>query len=188
MRSYFEKNLIQVVSAGASGRTAVPPGTNDLHFQLEAQIASGFQALDKQAYEMSLKASGAALAAPDPLTFLRALFTPTGPSGVSSISSTGVTRVGPKGAWILAIGVEEALLPGVTTGLSYQGKDVVSRKRNIEGLIEEGRAELEQVREQAEGVYEEVSEEAQRIIDEEHRDQLKKEQRRNSWQSTAFDI
>lgn len=137
---------------------------------------------------MSLKASGAALAAPDPLTFLRALFTPTGPSGVSAVSATGVTRVGPKGAWILAIGVDEALLPGVTTGLSYQGKDVVSRKRNIEGLMEEGRAELAEVREQAQGVYEEVREEAERIVDEEHHDRLKQEQRRNGWKSDSFSI
>lgn len=137
---------------------------------------------------MSLKASGARLASPDPLTFLRAIFTPTGPSSVSSVSSTGITRVGPKGAWILAIGVDEALLPGVTTGLSYQGRDVVSRKRNVESLIEEGRHEVEQVREQAEGVLEEVSDEAQRIRDEEHRDRAKEESRRDGWRSEAFSL
>ncbi|ORY76232.1 Proteophosphoglycan ppg4 [Leucosporidium creatinivorum] len=169
LRGYIEKQLIQV---------------------LEEQTASAFKSADKAAYELSIKSAGAYGAAPDPLAFLRGIFytSPLSASPLSEVTSTGVTKIGPQGEWILSVGVEEELLPGRRTGLAVKdSSDVVSRKRALESLAEEGRNELEAVRDQVEGVVEEVGEEADRIKFEAQK-QRKEEARRNGWRSQAFDL
>ncbi|SCV73759.1 BQ2448_6189 [Microbotryum intermedium] len=154
---------------------------------LEEQIGAMFQQADRAVYDLNRKAAGARLASPDPLTFLRAVFTPTGPSLISSITSTGITKVGAKGEYILAIGVEEELLPGKRTGLGHKGRDVVSKKRAAESLMEEGVSQYEQVRNTVEEVGEAIGEEAERI-QKEARDQARKERRDSGWKSQAFDV
>lgn len=119
--------------------------TSGREFQLEEQIAHGFAQLDKTLFTLQYKATGAAAAASDPLSFLRAILTPTPssrPSLLSEVTSTGITKVDPRGQWILAIGVEDELLPGKLTGYGRQGRDVVARKRQVESLMEEGQSEI----------------------------------------------
>ncbi|KDE06435.1 hypothetical protein, variant [Microbotryum lychnidis-dioicae p1A1 Lamole] len=154
---------------------------------LEEQIAAMFQQADRVIYDLNRKAAGARVASPDPLTFLRAVFTSTGPSSISSVTSTGITKVGPKGEYILAIGVEEELLPGKRTGLGRRGRDVVAKKRGAESLMEEGTSQYEQVRDTVEEVGEAIGEEAERI-QKEARDQARKERRDSGWKSQAFDV
>ncbi|KAM0789677.1 hypothetical protein ACM66B_006539 [Microbotryomycetes sp. NB124-2] len=154
---------------------------------LEEQIGAMFKQLDKQMYDLSLKASGAFLAASDPLSFVKAVFTPTGSSNLTAASATGITKVGPQGQYILAIGCDEQLLPGKTTGLSQYGLDIASRKHSLEALVEEGHAELREARELARDVVEDVREEAERISDEAQQAN-KDEARRNGWRSPAFNL
>ncbi|GAA5912574.1 uncharacterized protein JCM6883_005309, partial [Sporobolomyces salmoneus] len=170
---------------------------------LEEQIAHGFAQLDKTLYDLKLKSSGAAYAASDPLSFIRAILTPvpsTSPSLLTEVTSTGITKVDPKGQWILAIGVEDELLPGRLTGLGRQGRDVVGRKRQVESLMEEGQAEVlealgaedaEDLQEGAEeirdGVNDAVREErkkARRAA----QHAKKEEERRQGWKSELFDL
>ncbi|KAK4051650.1 hypothetical protein OIV83_002790 [Microbotryomycetes sp. JL201] len=154
---------------------------------LEEQIGAMFKQLDKQMYDLSLKASGAFLAASDPLSFIKAIFTPTGPSNLTSVTSTGITKVDKRGDWILAIGIDQTLLPGKTTGLSQYNLDIVSRKKSLEALAEEGRAELREARELAHDVAEDVRDRAEEIS-EEAREANAAEKRRNGWRSQAFDL
>ncbi|GAA5865650.1 hypothetical protein JCM8547_007676, partial [Rhodosporidiobolus lusitaniae] len=167
---------------------------------LEEYIAVGFRELDKQVYLLGYKSAGARAAAPDPISYLRAILTPSGGSGsmVDEVSSTGITKVGPNGAWVLAIGVEEELLPGRRTALERQGQDVVSRKRQVESLLEEGRAELVDAVHEASGVAGDVEEAGYAVgeaVDEEGRRarrakerREREERRRNGWKSEAFDL
>ncbi|BGP20335.1 hypothetical protein JCM10213_007112 [Rhodosporidiobolus nylandii] len=168
---------------------------------LEEQIASGFKALDQQFYILQYKSAGARAAAPDPLAYVRALLTPThtGDSLVDQVSSTGITKIGPKGEWVLAIGVEEELLPGRRTGLQRaEETDVVSRKHQTESLMEEGRAELVGAVHEAAGSAESVAEAGYAVdeaVDEETRRARKalrrrerEERQRDGWKSDAFDL
>ncbi|GAA5973038.1 hypothetical protein JCM11641_000376 [Rhodosporidiobolus odoratus] len=167
---------------------------------LEEQIASAFKELDKQIYLLQYKAAGARAAAPSPLAYVRAILTPTASSGslVSDITSTGITKVGPKGEWVLAIGVEEELLPGRRTALGRDGTDVVSRKRQVESLIEEGRSELIGAVHEAAGSAEDLEEAGYAVgeaVDEEgrraqraHERRLREERKRSGWKSQAFDL
>ncbi|GAA5911445.1 hypothetical protein JCM6882_005004 [Rhodosporidiobolus microsporus] len=167
---------------------------------LEEQIAAGFRELDKSFYLLQYKAAGARAAAPDPLAYLRAILTPTASSGslVDEITSTGITKVGPKGEWVLAIGVEEELLPGRRTALEREGTDIVSRKRQVESLLEEGRAEVigavheaagsaEDLEEAGYAVGEAVDEEGRRATRAKERRE-REERRRDGWKSQAFDL
>ncbi|KAK4056475.1 hypothetical protein OIO90_002618 [Microbotryomycetes sp. JL221] len=154
---------------------------------LEEQIGNMFKTMDRKMYDMSLKAEGAFLAASDPLAFFKGVFGSTSSSGLTAVSSTGITKVGPQGAWLMAIGVDEQLLPGKRTGLSQYGRDVVSQKRSLEALVEEGRAELREAREIAEDIADDVRDEASRI-EQEAREQNRQEAQRNGWRSPAFDL
>ncbi|GAA5926641.1 hypothetical protein JCM1841_003190 [Sporobolomyces salmonicolor] len=166
---------------------------------LEEQIAAGFQQLDQQLFLLQYKATAARTAAPDPLAFLRAIFAPTSSGSlVDEITSTGITKVGPKGEYILAIGVEEELLPNRLTGLGKYGKDVVGKKRAVESLMEEGRAELgeaigatgesvEDLERAGRDVGEALDDEARKLQRAKER-QRKEEGRRDGWKSEAFDF
>ncbi|GAA6013470.1 hypothetical protein JCM10207_008861 [Rhodosporidiobolus poonsookiae] len=169
---------------------------------LEEQISAGFKELDKQVYLLQYKAAGARAAAPDPLAYLRAVLTPTATSGsslVDEITSTGITKVGPKGEWVLAIGVEEELLPGRRTALERLGEDVVTRKRQVESLLEEGRAELVGAVHEAAGsadnlaeagyaVGEAVEEEGVRARRVKERREREERKNQDGWKSDAFDL
>ncbi|GAA5872596.1 hypothetical protein JCM1840_004849 [Sporobolomyces johnsonii] len=166
---------------------------------LEEQIAAGFQQLDQQLFLLQYKATAARAAAPDPLAFLRAIFAPTSSGSlVDEITSTGITKVGPKGEYILAIGVDEELLPNRLTGLGKQGRDVVGKKRAVESLMEEGRAELgEAIGAAGESVedLERAGRDVGEALDEEGRKlqrvkerQRKEEERKDGWKSEAFDF
>ncbi|GAA5971347.1 hypothetical protein JCM3765_007011 [Sporobolomyces pararoseus] len=170
---------------------------------LEEQIAHGFAQLDKSLFALQYKATGAAYAASNPLSFLRAILTPTpstSPSLLTEVTSTGITKVDPKGQWILSIGVEEELLPGKLTGLGRQGRDVVGRKRQVESLMEEGQSEilsalgvedaedLEQgARQVGEGLNDAAKEERKKAIRAAAKAK-KEEQRREGWKSQLFDL
>ncbi|GAA6038844.1 hypothetical protein JCM8097_002924 [Rhodosporidiobolus ruineniae] len=169
---------------------------------LEEQIAAGFKELDKSLYLLQYKAAGARAAAPDPLSYLRALLTPTsvGSSGslVDEVTSTGITKTGPKGEFILAIGVDETILPGRQTALERRGEDVVSRKRQVESLLEEGRAELVGAVHEAAGSAEDLEQTGYAVgeaVDEESRRarraaqrREREERKRDGWRSQAFDL
>lgn len=170
---------------------------------LEEQIAHGFAELDKTLFTLQYKAVGAAAAASDPLSFVRAILTPTsigGPSLISEVSTTGITKVDPKGQWILAIGVDEELLPGRLTGFGRQGRDVVGRRRQVESLLEEGQHEVLEAlgADDAEDLEEGARQTADAVgdaVDEERRKAKraayhakKEELRRNSWKSELFNL
>jgi hypothetical protein len=163
------------------------PNDHFIALQLEEQIGVLFKQADRSLYDLNQKAAGARLAAPDAFTFVRALLTPTSGAGVTSVTSTGITKVGSKGEFILAIGVDEELLPGRKTGLGRKGQDVVGKKRAAESLIEEGRGQWEALREQAEEVEEEVGEEAERLR-REMRTKEREERSKDGWKSDAFDV
>ncbi|GAA5930367.1 uncharacterized protein JCM15063_004786 [Sporobolomyces koalae] len=170
---------------------------------LEEQIAHGFAQLDRSLFTLQYKATGAAAAAADPLSFLRAILTPTpttAPSLVSQVTSTGITKVDPKGQWILAIGVEDDLLPGRLTGLGRQGRDVVGRKRQVESLMEEGQAELldavgaddaedleEGARQTVDGLTDAAKQERKKAL-RAAKHAKKAELRRSGWKSDLFDL
>lgn len=153
---------------------------------LEEQISQLFSAADASFYDLHQRAIGAGRAAPDPLTYLRAIFTPSGSSSRLDVTSSGITKVGAHGEFILAIGVEEQLLPG-KTGLGIQGRDVASRKRTVEGLMEEGRAGVERGRQVVESVAEDVAQEGERV-GEEFDAKAREEEWANGWKSDAFDL
>ncbi|GAA6024258.1 hypothetical protein JCM11491_006377 [Sporobolomyces phaffii] len=170
---------------------------------LEEQIAHGFAQLDKTLYTLQYKATGAAAAAADPLSFLRAILTPvpsTGPSLLTEVTKTGITKVDPKGQWILAIGVEDELLPGRLTGLGLQGRDVVGRKRQVESLMEEGQAEildavgaddaedLEDGARQTAGALSDAAKEERKKAKRAAAHAKKEELRRQGWKSELFDL
>lgn len=137
------------------------------------------------------------------MSFLRAILTPTpstSPSLLTEVTSTGITKVDPKGQWILAIGVEEELLPGKLTGLGRQGRDVVGRKRQVESLMEEGQSEilsalgaedaedLEQgARQVGEGLTDAAKEERKKALRAAAKAK-KEEQRRQGWKSDLFNL
>ena len=98
-----------------------------------------------------------------------------------------MTKIGADGNSILAIGVNEELLPGKLTGLGLQGKDVVARKKGLENLAEEGRSTYEQAVDTVEGVVEDLDEERERLGDE-FEDRRRAEERKNGWKSSAFDL
>jgi len=136
-------------------------------------------------YALQQRAIGAGRAAPDPLSYLRAIFTPSG-SGSLNTNQVGLTRVGAQGEYILAVGVEEQLLPG-KTGLGLKGKDVATRKRNVESLIEEGRGAVEDVRDRVGEISEQLEDEGTRVGD--HlTDKEREEKRQSGWKSDAFDL
>jgi len=170
---------------------------------LEEQIAAGFAELDKTLFKLKYKAAGAAYAAADPLSFIRAMLTPTSlgsSSLISEVSKTGITKVDAKGQWILAIGVEDELLPGRLTGLGQQGRDVVGRKRQVESLMEEGQAEVlsalgAEDAEDLEDGARQVGDALGDAADEERKKARraayhakKEEQRRSGWKSPLFDL
>lgn len=170
---------------------------------LEEQIAHGFAELDKTLFKLQYKATGAAYAASNPLSFLRAIITPspsTGPSLLTEVTSTGITKVDPRGQWILAIGVEDELLPGRLTGYGLQGRDVVGRKRQVESLMEEGQAEIldavgaddaedleDGARQTVDGLTDAAKEERKKAI-RAAKHAKKEELRRQGWKSDLFDL
>lgn len=79
------------------------------------------------------------------------------------------------------------MLKGRKTGLGAMGKDVVSRKRAVEGLMEEGRAAIEEGRERLEEAAEEVRVRGERV-EEEFGEAEREERRRWGWRSDAFDL
>lgn len=173
VRTYMEKQFVQV---------------------LEEQIAVSFREFDKQAFAYQQRAIGASGAASDPLAFFRGIFAPSfcgiggGGSGLEwNGQGKGFTKVGSQGEYVLAIGVDEQLLPGKLTGLGRQGKDVVARKQAVERLVEEGRSTYEDVRDQVEQVAAEAQDEGERAFDQ-HQDALRREQRDDDWRSDAFDF
>lgn len=154
-------------------------------------------------FKLKYKAAGAAYAAADPLSFIRAILTPTSlgsSSLISEVSKTGITKVDAKGQWILAIGVEDELLPGRLTGLGQQGRDVVGRKRQVESLMEEGQAEIlsalgAEDAEDLEDGARQVGDALGDAADEERKKARraayhakKEEQRRSGWKSPLFDL
>jgi hypothetical protein len=141
-----------------------------------------FKSLDKNFYDLQQRSVGARLAAPDPLTYLRALLTPTGAPSFDT-TSKGITKVGPKGEYILSIGVDEDLLPGKLTGLGEQGRDVVARKKQAESLMEEG----ERVLEEGQDVLDQVEEGVDRVVSDARRKE-REEEARKGWKSKAFDL
>ncbi|KWU45594.1 Proteophosphoglycan ppg4 [Rhodotorula sp. JG-1b] len=174
---------------------------------LEEQFASAFQALDKQLYDLHIKSLGASGAAADPIAYFRGIFntgysSPLSPSFITEVSKTGIQKVGPRGEWVLAIGVEEELLPGKRTLLGRKGEDVVSRKRQVESLAEEGRAELvgaaqeagassdnlEQVGQEVSANLDEAAQEARHQARREAHRRKREELRREGWKSDAFDL
>lgn len=156
---------------------------------LESQIGEAFKSLDFELYGLQQRAIGAGRAAPDPLAYLRAILTPSSTSSSLglNVKEYGITKVGAGGASVLAIGVDEELLPGKLTGLGAMGKDVVARKRAIEGLAEEGRAGLEDARDVANGIGRDLEQEGDRLGDE-YDQQRREEARRNGWKSDAFNF
>lgn len=169
LRSYIEAQFVEV---------------------LQAQIGESFQALDFELYGLQQRAIGAGRAAPDPLAYVRALFLPSNTSASSlglNVKEYGITRIGKGGASVLAIGVEEELLPGKLTGLGTLGKDVTHRKRAIESLAEEGRAGFEDASAMANDIGDELENEADRLGSEYGRHR-REEARRNGWKSNAFDF
>lgn len=124
------------------------------------------------------------------------------PSLITEVSKTGIQKVGPRGEWVLAIGVEEELLPGKRTLLGRKGEDIVSRKRQVESLAEEGRAELvgaaqeagassenlEQVGQEVSANLDEAAQEARHKAKREAYRRKREELRREGWKSDAFDL
>lgn len=176
-------------------------------FQLEEQFASAFEALDKHLYMLHVKSIGASGAAADPMAYFRGLFntgysSPLSPSLLSEVHKTGVQKVGPRGEWVLAIGVEEELLPGKRTLLGRRGEDVVSRKRQVEALAEEGRAELvgaaqeagaasgdvQRAGQEVSANLDEAAQEAQHQARKDAHRREREERRRDGWKSDAFDL
>jgi hypothetical protein len=150
---------------------------------------------------------GASGAAADPIAYFRGIFntgysSPLSPSLITEVSKTGIQKVGPRGEWVLAIGVEEELLPGKRTLLGRKGEDVVSRKRQVESLAEEGRAELvgaaqeagassdnlEQVGQEVSANLDEAAQEARHQARREAHRRKREELRRDGWKSDAFDL
>ena len=161
---------------------------------LQEAIAAGFKSLDREFFKIQQRAVGASHGAPDLSSYLQALFTIPFASlsgGSSDVevqeNGTGLTKIGADGNSILAIGVNEELLPGKLTGLGLQGKDVVARKKGLENLAEEGRATIEQAVDTVEGVVEDLDEERERLGDE-FEDRRRAEERKNGWKSSAFDL
>ncbi|GAA5820864.1 hypothetical protein JCM3770_007274 [Rhodotorula araucariae] len=171
---------------------------------IEEQVAAGFKALDQQLYLLHYKSLGAAGAAPDPLAYFRGLLN-SGSSGSSfydEVTDAGIRKVGPKGAWVLQIGVDDELIPGARTLLGRKGEDIVGRRRSTEALLEEGRRELigavhdagasadslaGQAHEAVDNVDEAVDAEgrkARKIARRRARDEALKE----GWKSDAFDL
>jgi hypothetical protein len=97
--------------------------------------------------------------------------------------------------WVLAIGVEEELLPGRRTALEREGVDVVSRKRQVESLLEEGRREIigavddsaDDLQEAGYAVGEAVDEETRRARKAAARRE-REERLKEGWKSPAFDL
>jgi len=149
---------------------------------LEQQIGDMFVSLDQKAWALQQRAIGAGYAAPDPLSFVKALLAPTPTLGGREFelapSHKGLTKVGPNGDSILAIGVDELLLPGKLTALGRKGKDVVHKRQSAERELEEGRRLLEEAEHEAEEAAEEARDEAQ--------DQQEREG--EGWESDAFDL
>lgn len=150
---------------------------------LEQQIGEMFVNLDQKAWAFQQRAIGAGYAAPNPLEFIKALLAPSPSFGSGSEfevanNKKGLTKVGPNGDSILAIGVDELLLPGKLTALGRKGKDVVHKRQSAERELEEGRRLLEEAEQEAEEAAEEAREEAE--------DQAQKEGA--GWESDAFDL
>ncbi|GAA6005836.1 uncharacterized protein JCM10292_004655 [Rhodotorula paludigena] len=171
---------------------------------LEDQFSEAFKALDKQLYLLHYKSLGAYGAAPNPLAYVRGLLN-TGASSSSlydEVTSTGIRKVGPKGEWVLSVGVEEELLPGKRTLLGRKGEDIVGRKRSTEALLEEGRNELVGAAREAgvsvdslRGEAYEVGDALDEAVDSETRNARKaasrrkrEEVRKDGWKSDAFDL
>lgn len=118
------------------------------------------------------------------------------------VTSTGIRKVGPKGEWVLSVGVEEELLPGKRTLLGRKGEDIVGRKRSTEALLEEGRNELVGAAREAgvsvdslRGEAYEVGDALDEAVDSERRNARKaasrrkrEEVRKDGWKSDAFDL
>jgi hypothetical protein len=109
VRFYIEAHLIQV---------------------LEAQIASAFELIDFECYQLNQRA-GQMRVVPDLLSYMRALFASTESySKGLAIREKGITKIGKGGSSVLAIGAEEELLPGNLGSTSFKGKGVFSLKSN----------------------------------------------------------
>ncbi|KAI5479498.1 hypothetical protein MNV49_003440 [Pseudohyphozyma bogoriensis] len=166
IRSYLEKQLV-----GA----------------MEEKIGELFEAADLAAFKVQQRAIAANAAAPNPMAYLQALFTPSSASSALSFTNTGLTKVGPQGAWILAVGVEEELLPGKRTALGRKGDDVVAKKRTAESLMEEGQSAFEEGVDKARQAAYDAQDEVEKL-EEEYDDAKASETRRDGWKSSAFDL
>lgn len=171
--------------------------------QIEEQVSSAFKALDKQLYLLHYKSLGAAGAAPNPLAYFKGLLN-TGSSATpfyGEVTEAGIRKVGPKGEWVLQIGIEDELIPGARTRLGRKGEDIVGRKRSTEALLEEGRQELIGAVTDTTGTdsltqaYDETTNNLDEAVDSERRKALKvakrrarEEARREGWRSEAFDL
>jgi hypothetical protein len=111
VRFYIEAHLIQV---------------------LEAQIASAFELIDFECYQLNQRA-GQMRVVPDLLSYMRALTASTESySKGLAIREKGITKIGKGGSSISAIGAEEELLPGKLGSTSFKGKGVfVTQKQSI---------------------------------------------------------
>lgn len=170
---------------------------------IEEQVSAAFKALDKQLYLLHYKSLGAAGAAPNPLAYFKGLLN-TGSSGTpfyGEVTESGIRKVGPRGEWVLQIGIEDELIPGARTRLGRRGEDIVGRKRSTEALLEEGRQEvIGAVTDAAgtdslEGAYDETVNNLDEAVDSERRKALKvakrrarEEARREGWKSDAFTL
>lgn len=103
------------------------------------------------------------------------------------MKSTGITKVGPRGEYILAIGVEEQLLPGKLTGLGWKGEDIASRKKKIDDVVDEGIEAYEGAQRTADGVQDDLTDEGERLKNV-FAEREREEKRKNGWKSNAFDI
>jgi len=155
---------------------------------MEEQAGHVFKQLDTELFKLQHRAAGAYGAAPDPAAYLRALFVPSlsGSSGVT-VKDTGITKVGPNGEYILAIGVEEELLPGKLTGLGLKGEDIASRKRQVESYLDDGRSDAERAQRRLDFIGAEVGDKADQLALE--FDQREADERRTEgWRSDAFNL
>jgi len=149
-----------------------------------------FKSADASLYAFLLRSQGAANASPDPATFVQAIFKSMFSTSSSTFStnstSTGITKIGSQGEYILNIGVEETLL-GDVTGLGLLGRDIVTKKRTAERLMEEGRSNLDEAIQNGRDAVDELGERSD-DLESEFRERDRRERTQNGWKSSAFDL
>jgi hypothetical protein len=111
VRFYIEAHLIQV---------------------LEAQIASAFELIDFEFYQLHQRAQHMRVV-PDLLSYLRALLAPSesNAKGLAITRGKGITKIGRGGSSVLAIGAQEQLLPDKLGSKAIKGNG--TQKQSVEG-------------------------------------------------------